>query len=199
MSTHRNHMLTVLATAALTLAMAAPAWAAGTKSDPTAGTIYSQKADQGEVWVNVYLARHRMDASFIPLVVGVRNDAKEPVDLKVSSYALVLPDGTRVPAADIGEVRGSYNKLEFDHRWLREMNVTTVLGAWGVHYVPSRFYPPLTMRGGVQIPIVEVPPQYWSADVIYFKRPAGLTPGTTVTLEVEADGWNAPVRVPITL
>lgn len=198
MRTHRNGTLTLIGALVLTAAMVAPAWAGSSNSDPGEATIFTQKADQGDVWVNAYLARHRLDDSYLPLVVGVRNDAQKPVDLKISSYTLILPDGTRVPAADIGALRKGYDKLEFDHRWLGEMDVTRALGTWGVHYVPSRFYPPLTFRSGVQIPIVEVPPQYWSADVIYFKRPANLKAGDTVTLEVQADGWSQPVAVSIT-
>ncbi len=198
MSTH-NRTLTVLAALVLTAAMAAPAWAGNSTTDPGRLTISTQKTERGDLWVNVYLARHRLNDNYLPLVVGVRNDAKQPVDLRISSYTLVLPNGTREPAADIQALRKGYDKLEFDHRWLREMDVSTALGAWGVHYVPSRFYPPLTLRGGVQIPIVEVPPQYWSADVIYFKRPANLKSGDTITLDVQAVGWKEPVSVAITL
>ena len=61
--------------------------------------------------------------------------------------------------------------------------------------MPSIFFPVLGYRGEICHDVVSVPNLYWTADILYFKRPAGLDQGREITFMVQPEGWEAPVKV----
>ncbi len=187
-----RHLKKTAALAAVAiLAAAALAWAGGT-------AIYTSRTDEGWVYVNVDLARKRTAEAFIPLLVGVMNNAKQSVVLTRDSFRLVMPDGTRIPAATVEQVRRGYPKLENDFRWLESVEPARILGVRGVGAVPSHFYPGLVEGTSVVITEVELPRRYYTADLVYLPRPEGFSGGELV-LEVAARGWEQPVLVNLSL
>ncbi len=186
---HRTRM--VACATCLVIAAVALAWAGQT-------AIFTTKTDEGWVYVNVDLARKRTGEAFIPLLVGVMNNSKQSVVLTRESFRIVMPDGTRLPAASVQQIREGYPKLENDFRWLASVEPARILGVRGVGTVPSHFYPGLVEGTPVVITEVELPPRYWTADLIYLPRPEGFTGGELV-LEVAGEGWKAPVLVNLSL
>jgi len=189
MGRHRN--MTVVWITCLVVAAAALTWAGET-------AIFTTKTDEGWVYVNVDLARKRTGEAFIPLLVGVMNNARQSAVLTRESFRLVMPDGTRIPAASVEQIREGYPKLENDFRWLRSVEPARILGVRGVGSVPSHFYPGLVEGKPVVISRVELPGRFFTADLIYLPRPEGFTGGELV-LEVAAEGWENPVTVNLSL
>jgi hypothetical protein len=158
--------------------------------------IFTTKTADAWVYVNVELARKRTQEGYIPLVVGVMNNSRNNVDLTRESFALIGPAGQRIPAATVQEIREGYPKLSLDYRWLEQVTPLRILGVRGVQFIPSHFYPGLYKGSAVVISTVQLSQRFFTADILYFKKPEGFTTGTLV-FEVQAKGWEKPVRVSI--
>ncbi|HHQ49261.1 MAG TPA: hypothetical protein ENK19_10330 [Acidobacteria bacterium] len=158
--------------------------------------IFTTKTQDAWVYVNVDLARKRTKEGYIPLVVGVMNNSKNNVNLTRSSFKLIGPAGEEIPAATVQEIREGYPKLDLDYRWLQQVTPMRILGVRGVQFIPSHFYPGLYEGSSVVINTVQLGQRFFTADILYFKKPKGFTTGTLV-FEVTAKGWEHPVRVSI--
>jgi len=158
--------------------------------------VFTTKTGDAWVYVNVELARKRTKEGYIPLVVGVMNNSKSNVNLTRDSFKLIGPAGQEIPAATVQEIREGYPKLDLDYRWLQQVTPLRILGVRGVQAIPSHFYPGLYEGSSVVINTVQLSQRFFTADILYFKRPEGFTTGTLV-FEVQARGWEQPVRVSI--
>jgi len=158
--------------------------------------VFTVKTEDAWVYVNVELARKRMQEGYIPLVVGVMNNAKNNVNLTRESFKLIGPAGQEIPAATVKEIREGYPKLDSDYRWLQQVTPMRILGVRGVQAIPSHFYPGLYEGSSVVINTVQLSQRFFTADILYFKKPEGFTTGNLV-FEVQAKGWEKPVRVSI--
>ena len=163
-----------------------------------APAIFTTHTAEANVYVNPSLARLHPAEAYLPLVIGVVNNAYQSVHLTRGSFALETKSGAS-PAISIAELRKSYGKIVFDRRQLETMDVVKVLGLQGIISVPSNFYPVVRNEGSVLTPIVQLPRRYYTWDVLYFKRPVGLKPGDTFTVVVSAKSWKKPIRVKVTL
>ena len=186
----------LLTLGAVAVASAVPITAAAGEPSPA---VFKGTTKEGQVWVSVDLTRQRLTEPYVPFLVAIYNDAKSPVVLRRSSLKLIGSDGKEYPVPTIPELRASYTRQNFD---------TTILRVYGMPFgtwlqpdrlVPSNFFPLVRGRGQVRIDHVQLPPLYWTVDDFYFKRPAGLTTGQEVQLEVQPEGWKEPVRVSIKL
>ncbi len=160
--------------------------------------IFTTKTEDGWVYVNVELARKRTGESYIPLVVGVMNNSRNNINLTRESFRLIGPAGQEIPAATVQEIREGYPKLELDYRWLDQVTPMRILGVRGVQAVPSHFYPGLYQGSLVVTSTVQLSQRFFTADILYFKKPEGFTGGSLV-FEVRAKGWKEPVRVSINI
>ncbi len=156
--------------------------------------IFTAKTGDAWVYVNVELARQRSAEGYIPLVVGVMNNSKNNVNLTRESFKLIGPAGQEIPAATVREIREGYPKLDLDYRWLEQVTPLRILGVRGVKFVPSHFYPGTYKGSAVVISTVQLSQRFFTADILYFKKPEGFTTGNLV-FEVQAKGWKEPVRV----
>ncbi len=188
---NRLHVTTAVTIVILCLVVAGTAAAAGP-------AIFTTHTAEGDVYVNSSLARQHPGEAYLPLVIGVVNNLDRPVRLTRESFAIQTAAGTS-PAITVAELRRHYGRITFDRRQIDSMNVVAILGLQGLVPVPSNFYPIIRKPNSVETPIVELPRRYYTWDVLYFKRPAGLKPGDTFTVVVTAEGWKKPVRVKVTL
>jgi len=182
-----------LGTALLAAAMAVPSVAhAGS------AVIFNAKSKEGEVWVSVDLTRQRLTEDYVPLLTVVRNTSGRSVTLDRGSFRIIGADHRSAPLADFQEFRKNYQKASFDLTIMRLFGLPlgTLLDLSRLE--PSNFFP-VVGEGGVRLDNVTLPNFYWTGDLLYFKRPAGLSEGHKVVLEVQPKGWETPIRVDLQL
>ncbi len=190
----RTTVAMVLGALVLATAAAAPADASGRKAGAQP-IVFKAETQEGQVWVNVDLTRHRSSEPYVPVVVAVSNRAKSTAVLDRTSFTVVGADGRQEPMASLEAVRKGYPKLNFDMSMIRVYGMPA--GTWlqENRLVPSNFFPIVGRGSGVVIDHVEVPPLFWMIDVLYFKTPEGLAAGNDVKLVVHPEGWKHPVTV----
>jgi len=154
---------------------------------------------EGEVWVSVEIARHRTGESFFPLIITVLNKAKKAAELDRGSFRIFGARAETILLGGIKEVRSGYGKFRLD--WSAAQGVGLPLGTKlkRGRRMRSNFFPIVTIGSSVKIDHVYLPRGHWSVDIFYFPWPSGLKEGFEVTLEVQADRWEAPVSVPFRL
>ncbi len=178
--------------------------AASTAGVATAGgrtkTVFSARSREGQVWVSVDIALHRTKEPFIPLAVAVYNTSRQSIVLNHDSFWLVGTDGVAHKMPTIPELRKRYHKQSFDLTMVRLYGMPFGTRLDLEYLVPSNFFP-LVENGseGVRIQRVELPQFYWTVDLLYFSRPAGLAKGEPVTLVVAPKGWDTPLHVKLSV
>lgn len=161
--------------------------------------VFTNDGPQGKIWVNVDLTRQRLDQPYVPMIVAILNNAAKPIMLDRSSFHLIGPDGRKAPMATIQEIRKNYKKLNFDWRTFNAQGMPFGTRLSPEYYVQSRFFPSMTDGGSIKVDRLQIPPSYWTVDLLYFERPSGLAEGRPVVLEAAPRGWEKPILVTIQL
>lgn len=169
---------------------------AGLAGEPSRA-VFKAKSDEGEVWVSVDLTRQRLGEPYVPMVIVVYNNAKRSAVIERPALRLIGTGGTAHQVASIKEIRQGYPKLNFDLTMVRMYGLPFGTYLQPDRVIPSIFFPMVRGRGAVKIDRVELPRFYWSVDLYYFQRPAGLAEGKTVTLQAAPEGWKQPIEVRI--
>lgn len=166
--------------------------------ESSSAVVFSSRSTEGEVWVSVDLTRHRLNQDDVPFQVVVRNTANRSVTLDRSSFRLIGADHKPLPLSAFDEWRDDYQLATADLTMMRFFGLPfgTLLDLTDLE--PSNFFP-VTSTTGVLIDHVMLAPFHWTTDLLYFSKPAGLSEGRKVVLEVAPDGWEAPIRVEIQL
>ena len=187
----RNAMVASMFGVMAAVLLSAPPVSAGN----TAPAVFHAKAKEGQVWVNVDLARQRTKDGYVPLLVAVRNDDKTPITLDRSSFALVAANGTTEHMPRVEALRVEYGKEAFDRSVVQTAGfpVGTLLDEDDA--VRSNFFPPVSPEGGVVLDDISLPSHYWMSDIIYFRQLPSFAEGHAVTLEITAKGWEKPMKV----
>jgi hypothetical protein len=152
--------------------------------------------DNGRAWANLTLTGLRMNEPFIPIVVGVQNNAKKPVTLKRDSFRLTDLDGLVYTLASVRDWRKHYGPIVQDRRMM-----STGAIPWRVWYTSNKlgqtnFFPDLkTGRGNVLRDSVTLRRGYGMFDLMYFERPRNLAVKRPFFLEVWGKGWESPLRM----
>ena len=152
--------------------------------------------DNGRAWANLTLTGLRMDEPFIPIVVGVQNNAKKPVTLNRESFRLTDLDGLVYVLASVRDWRKHYDPIVQDRRMMSTGSIP-----WRVWYTSNKlgstnFFPDLkTGRGNVLRDSVTLRRGYGMFDLMYFERPRNLSVQRPFFLEVWGKGWESPLRM----
>ena len=183
----------------VTAALAIVGGAAPTFAAPDAPLVVYGKSADGEVWVKLDLARLLADGEFVPMLIAVRNTSGDPVTLGRDSFAIIGADGRAARLPDLATFRDSYSRRGFDQTLLRAdgLPIGTRLDRRTVEF--ANFFPDVTSASGVLRDEVVLPNLHWTADLFYFEPPVGLSQGREMVLKVQADGWEAPIRVRFSL
>lgn len=181
--------------AALVIALSAVA--------PTAeAQLFEGTSAMGAVWAGTQLAAHRTTEDYTPVLVIVQNRADTPIELDRQSFSLYGADGTKYPLASVSELRENYKMQTFDLTMARFYGLPIGTKLDETNLIPSNFFPLLSIgmaTDGVLNDHIELPTLYWMIDLLYFEQPPGFAEGRDVVLEVDAKGWEAPMRVPINI
>ncbi len=162
--------------------------------------IFLAKTAEGQVWVSVDLALQRLHEPYVPFSIAVYNASRKTAVLDRDSFKIIGADGQVLGMPTIAQLRKRYSKQTLDLTMVRLYGMP--FGTWLSldRLVPSNFFPLVSIRAaGVRIDRVELPPLFWTVDLLYFPRPAGLDRGRSVTIEVAPRGWEHPVRVKVRL
>jgi hypothetical protein len=157
---------------------------------------YNVEDDNGRAWANLTLTGLRMNEPFIPIVVGVQNNAKEPVTLKRDSFRLTDLDGLVYTLASVRDWRKHYDPIVQDRRMMSTGSIP-----WRVWYTSNKlgqtnFFPDLkTGRGNVLRDSVTLRRGYGMLDLMYFERPRNLAVKRPFFLEIWGKGWESPLRM----
>jgi hypothetical protein len=157
---------------------------------------YNVEDDNGRAWANLTLTGLRMNEPFIPIVVGVQNNAKKPVTLKRDSFRLTDLDGLVYTLASVRDWRKHYDPIVQDRRMMSTGSIP-----WRVWYTsnklgPTNFFPDLkTGRGNVLRDSVTLRRGYGMFDLMYFERPRNLAVQRPFFLEIWGKGWESPLRM----
>jgi hypothetical protein len=164
----------------------------------SSAVVFNAKSKEGEVWVSVDLTRQRLTEDYIPLLTVVRNTSGQSVTLDRGSFRLIGADHRSVQLADFNEWRKDYHKANFDLTIMRFFGLPLGTLLDFSRLEPSNFFP-VVGENGIRLDNVTLPNFYWTGDMLYFKRPAGLSEGRKVVLEIHPKGWETPIRVDIQL
>ncbi len=160
--------------------------------------VFTARTDEGQVWVSVDLARFRTGETYLPFVIAVYNRSDRSATLTRSSFALVA-EGRTLPAPSVPRLREAYPKVNLDQTMVRVYAIPFGTRLDVGHLVPSNFYPPVLPGGGVTIQRVELPPLYWTVDMIYLPNPGGLDGGKAFSIRVHPEGWSRAIEVEVHL
>lgn len=170
--------------------------AATEKKSSQSRLVFTGSTDFGEVWVNVGMTVNRLEQDYLPMVVMVANRADRPVVLDRDSFRLIGADGRRYPMPTVKELRQGYDKLGLDARTASGAGIPWEVWARERRLADSNFFPNMTSRGRALV-VEEVTLANGSAmiDALYFAKPRGFTPNQPFILEVQALGWEVPIRL----
>ncbi len=185
--------LLILSVAVVTLLTVGSRSATAGETQPT--VFNAQGPNGSQIWVSVDLARQRLTEAYVPLVVAVRNGDKGVATLNRSSFTLSGSDGRGEPMAQLKTLRANYKKDLFDRTAVRIYGFPfgTLLDV--AHVQPVEFFPVPGSGSGVRLDTVSLRPLYWTVDILYFKRPAGMAEGQEMTLKVASAGWESPITL----
>jgi hypothetical protein len=162
--------------------------------------VFSGGNSMGELWANVGLTVLRLDEDYIPMVVAVVNRARNAVVVDRDSIRLVTRNGERFPMPTLKELRKGYRRSSIDARTASGAGIPYLVWRSERRLMESNFFPNLqTSRRAIAVDEITLAPGYALLDLVYFAKPPGLQPGEPLLLEVQADGWEAPVRLGIVL
>ncbi len=156
--------------------------------------------ENGRVWAVLTLTAQRLDQPYLPIVVGVQNNAKNPVTLDRDSFRLRDLDGLVYVMPSVRDWRRDYGKMVLDRRMMSTGGIP-----WRVWYSsrklgPTNFFPDLqTGRGNVLRDSVTLRRGYGMVDLLYFERPRDLSAGRPFFLEVWGKGWEGRIRLRLVL
>jgi hypothetical protein len=176
----------------LTMLGAASAARDSQTSDRYGFSTFREESGRLTVLVDGYPASVAEATAYVPIpvVVAMTKPGKH-VTFTPESFTLVDAKGNAVPAAGYEELTKKYDRLTFDRSLLRERPIAIGNYIADLRQVEARFYPP--GNEGTRIARVELAPNTWFTDVLYFPRPpAGLN--GVVTLRVALPD-ESPVEV----
>jgi hypothetical protein len=156
--------------------------------------------DNGRVWAVLSLTGQRVDEAYLPIVVGVQNNAKKPVTLNRDSFRLRDLDGIIYLMPSVRDWRKNYDKIVLDRRMMSTGGIP-----WRVWYTsrklgPTNFFPDLqTGRGNILRDSVTLRRGHGMMDLLYFERPRNLSAGRPFFLEVWGKNWESPIRLRLLL
>lgn len=113
---------------------------------------------------------------YLPLLVVVLNLGEEPLELTRESFVLLLPDGTRLPAASAREIWEEYGRMRADARAARTFLDSVFARFPSPPYRWGRLdlFPPRSgaiPRDGLRLRLSE-----GSFGYLYFRPPGGMPP-----------------------
>jgi len=162
--------------------------------------VFSERSEVGQLWANLSVTYQRVEEPYLPMVIGVQNHGGETMQLSRASFRLIGPDGRRFPMAGLKELRTSYDKLTFDRRIVTTNGIPVDVWARQRSLRESNFFPGVGMsRRSTVIDRVTLGRGDGMVDLIYFETPTGLALGAPFVLEVQPDGWEAPLRLRLIL
>ena len=142
---------------------------------------------------NVFLGQLRLEDLYLPVGFALVNEGKGGIHVSPGNFALLLPDGTKVPASPVQEVMASpyRDRLSFDVAERRAADITSGYYAFANRRVATNFYPP---PGEAAFPTqVDLYGDSYASDWVYFRNPGGLA-GKVLTLVYEDPKATAPVK-----
>jgi hypothetical protein len=161
--------------------------------------LFVAEGQSGSVWVNVTLTELRIAEPYLPMMVAVQNLGGDNVVIDRGALRLIGQDGIRHPVADLREVRSGYSRLRLDRRIASSAGIPVDVWYRQGRLRESNFFPDVGGGGGVVIDEVVLRRSDALVDLFYFQTPAGLASGSPFVLEVAPEGWEAPVRLGLTL
>jgi hypothetical protein len=168
------------------------------QESPAPRLVFDGGNDWGEVWANVGLIRHRVDEDYLPMVVAILNRCDRPVRVDRDSIRLIGRDGRRYPMPTLKELRADYDRFAMDARQVSGAGIPWQVWQSQGRLVEVNFFPDIgSDRRALLLDEVTLGTGYAMVDLLYFAKPVGFAAGEPVILEVEAAGWEAPVRLGI--
>ncbi|MCU0232430.1 MAG: hypothetical protein MUE90_00140 [Thermoanaerobaculales bacterium] len=184
---------------ALGVAVAVAGSVGGYDDEPSQILFVAEDAS-GKVWANLSLTGQRDKEPFVPMVIGVQNLAAAKITLDRESFWLSDLDEVLYPMPTVREWRKGYGRISMDRRMVSTGGIPWQVWASSGRFSQTNFFPDLQVtRGGTARDVVTLPQGYGMADLMYFERPRQLEAGRPFFLTVMAEGWEAPIRLRLTL
>ena len=159
--------------------------------------LFIAESDFGKVWTNLTLTRQRTGEPYLPIVVAVENLADKPITLDRDSFWLSDLDDIVYLMPTVKEMRKNYDKSVMDARMVSYAGIPWENWRWNRRLEAADFFPDLrATRGGSTVrDRVTLRQRHAMVDLLYFERPRNLSNGRPFFLTVNAEGWEAPVRL----
>ncbi len=202
----RNHP--VLSSLGLAVVLAALLVGAGCKTlpqEPGYGArltpfSFLEETDHVTFAVDTEATRYREDKPFVPFAVAVANKGTPRLTITRKSFVLVDEEGNEYRMASIPEVKKLASLVIYDLKLS-----SGFLSAFFTRYsswprVPAVFFPLQVTEGEYQSRAIvrdriELHPQSWMFDVIYFPHPKGKLVGESFTVRFQTVEMRQPIEV----
>lgn len=165
--------------------------------DDDSGDVLAAQNEFGQVWVNLRLTRQRLAEPYLPIVVGVLNNADQPVEITRDRVWLSDSNDIVYSMPSVKQLRKGYDRAALDRRALSTDGIPWRVWASSGMLEPSNFFPDLRARRGNNVvrDRITLRRGHGMVDLLYFETPRDLAPGKPFVLEVHPDGWEQPIRM----
>jgi hypothetical protein len=161
-------------------------------------TLFQAADAEGAVWANLGLTQRRVDAAYLPIVIGIQNLTQGSVKIRRDSIWLVDLDGVIYTMPTVKALRNGYDETLADHRLVSFDGIPWLNWRRGRRFEPSNFFPDMrAVRGNTTKDRVTLRSGFGMVDLFYFERPRGLRACRPFYVVVHAEGWQTPVRFPV--